>query len=109
MIQYATVNPNLSDAPGTDEMHPCPTCGHQNPTEIESCLNCGAAFGINCPFCAKAVPAGNKFCEQCGAAIPGGNLPQATEKRAGEVRQNLRALMPTALAQKISAAAGEIL
>lgn len=41
--------------------------------------------------------------------MPDSQVPATTLRRADEVRQNLRALMPTTLAQKISAAAGDIL
>lgn len=98
-------NPAGNPAGGRD----CAVCGYQNPAKTQTCLNCGSALETGCPVCGQAVPGHYKFCSRCGAAMPASPLPETALQRAGQVQQNLRALMPTALAQKISAAAGEIL
>ncbi len=90
-------------------MRNCTTCDFQNPAETDICLNCGAPLGIRCPVCGQTIPAENSFCDQCGAAVITTRPAPAAVSRAREVRQNLQALMPTSLAQKIAAAAGEIL
>jgi class 3 adenylate cyclase len=106
MIKSLPPNPPLVEA---IEARICTTCGHQNPMGVEVCLNCAAALGTDCPVCGQGVPAGSKFCVQCGASLPERELAAASLQRSEEVRQNLQALMPTALARKISAASSEIL
>ena len=87
----------------------CTTCDFQNPAETDICLNCGSPLRTSCSVCGHLIPVENNFCDQCGAALSGRRPPSAALSRAREVRQNLQALMPTSLAQKISAAAGDIL
>jgi predicted ATPase/class 3 adenylate cyclase len=109
MIEFPRTNLAISKTDGIDKMGHCATCGYQNPAEVNICLHCGTALGQNCPICGQAVSAQSKFCGQCGAQLPDSQVPTTSLRRADEVRQNLRALMPTTLAQKISAAAGDIL
>jgi len=110
MLQYP--NP-IRETGGTTgeagDMRNCTTCNFQNPAETDICLNCGAALGTNCSVCGHTIPAENNFCDQCGAALSDRQLAPTAVSRAREVRQNLQALMPTSLAQKITAAAGEML
>jgi predicted amidophosphoribosyltransferase len=95
MINSLPTNPPLVEA---TDARICTTCGHQNPMDVEVCLHCAAALGTDCPVCGQGVPAGSKFCVHCGAPLPEREVPAASLQRSEEVRQNLRALMPTALA-----------
>jgi class 3 adenylate cyclase len=95
MIKSLPTNPPLVEA---IEARICTTCAHQNPMDVEVCPQGG-----------QGVPAGSKICVQCGASLPERELASASMQRSEEVRQNLQALMPTALAKKISAASSEIL
>jgi class 3 adenylate cyclase/tetratricopeptide (TPR) repeat protein len=106
MINSLPTNPPLVEA---TDARICTTCGHQNPMDVEVCLHCAAALGTDCPVCGQGVPAGSKFCVHCGAPLPEREVPAASLQWSEEVRQNLRALMPTALARKISAASSEIM
>lgn len=108
MIDHLSTTPALAAPTGLAESRFCTACGYQNPGASDFCLNCNAALGTNCPMCGQAVPAGHKFCSHCGAPVS--DQPQAGESdsRREEVLQELRALMPAALAQKISAASGDI-
>ena len=109
MLEYSNATVEIGANKGNVEMRHCTICDFQNPVETELCLNCGAALSSTCPVCGHAVPATNNFCNQCGAALSAHQPKPAAVSRAREVRQNLRALMPTTLAQKISATAGDIL
>ncbi len=86
----------------------CGLCGHQNPGTVKQCLNCNAALGKNCPNCTQPVPTDSKFCGQCGTHLPDAPPPPATSSSLGtaqsNLRPNLRTQMPTALAEKITAA-----
>jgi predicted ATPase/class 3 adenylate cyclase/uncharacterized protein HemY len=62
-----------------------------------------------CPTCGHVVPMGSKFCNLCGTAMPDASVSPTVSRRQDEVLQNLRALMPTPLADKVSTAAGEVL
>jgi class 3 adenylate cyclase/tetratricopeptide (TPR) repeat protein len=108
MIKYADAISTVITS-GAEKMGYCTTCGHQNPATVDTCLHCGAALEKKCSVCGQVVSATSKFCAQCGAPLPDSQAPAAALRRSDEVRQNLRALMPTTLAQKISAAAGDIL
>ena len=90
-------------------MRQCANCGHQNPDHIDFCLNCAATLGQHCPACGQPVPAGNKFCGQCGARLPEAAAPPPATSRQSEVLQSLRAMMPPALAEKITATAPQII
>jgi predicted ATPase/class 3 adenylate cyclase len=81
-------------------MHKCRVCGHANASESLFCSKCGAMFASTCPTCGKQVPDGNRFCGQCGTRLI---EPQPERKP-----QDLRDLMPTSLADKIRAAAAEV-
>ena len=100
---------NLSPLVGEPSSRTCTTCGHRNPAATDDCLNCGAALDRACPVCRQRVPGGDRFCVQCGARLPDTEQSEAALNRPYEVRQNLRALMPAALAQKISGASAEIM
>ncbi len=108
MTNFLSAQPFQIEAPAVGETKFCTTCGYQNPNQVDACLNCSAALGTTCPMCTQVAPATSKFCVQCGAKLTHGQAMAAADRRQEEVRQNLRALMPTALAQKISAASGEI-
>ncbi len=86
-------------------MRNCSICGHQNPEIVQSCIKCSAALTPTCPGCRQPVSVGDKFCRQCGV-----RLPETERSVAPAPRQklSLRALMPTSLADKIRAAAVEI-
>ena len=107
MINNSSVIPDNEPAISTD-LHFCPVCGHQNPSNVEFCLNCTVVLDTQCSVCHHTVPAGSKFCGQCGANL----TDQQSEAEAGrnkqEVWEDMRALMPSALVQKISAASGDI-
>jgi len=90
-------------------MRLCANCGHQNPDHVDFCLNCAATLGQHCPACGQPVPAGNKFCGQCGARLPEAAAPPPATSRQSEVLQSLRAMMPAALAEKITATAPQII
>jgi predicted ATPase/class 3 adenylate cyclase len=62
-----------------------------------------------CPTCGHVVPVGSKFCNLCGTAMPDASVSPTIPRRQDEVLQNLRALMPMPLADKVSTAAGEVL
>src|SRR5512132_4262885 len=47
----------------------CPRCRHENPTESNFCLGCGAGFGISCSSCGNERPAGSRFCNKCGTPV----------------------------------------
>ena len=108
LMDDSNVSKDTSNRVVVEDKRSCTTCGYQNRAGTTTCLNCGSALGLPCPVCTRIVPANNKFCTQCGAALPGNQVPAAVLRRSDEVRQNLRALLPATLVQKISAA-GEIL
>ncbi|MCP4542219.1 MAG: tetratricopeptide repeat protein [Chloroflexi bacterium] len=62
----------------------------------------------SCPSCGHQAVPGSKFCSQCGTRLPKDPLPPAALSRKAATMQNLRALMPEPLAEKVSAAAIEI-
>ena len=88
-------------------MTDCPRCGHPNPGWAERCQRCAAALRPSCPTCGRQVPAESQFCNHCGTRLP--SPASTTFPRDDRVRQALRALMPGSLAQKIDAAATEII
>lgn len=90
-------------------MRICTSCGHKNPDDIEICLHCAAVLGQACPSCGQPVPTGNKFCGQCGSRLPEATTAVAASRFHHEALQNLRSLMPATLAEKINAAAVDIL
>jgi Double zinc ribbon len=47
----------------------CPRCQHENPTESNFCLGCGARLGLTCASCDTDLPAGSRFCNKCGTAV----------------------------------------
>ena len=108
MINPLSATQAVGDLNGAKEGSFCTTCGYQNPIETDVCLNCAAALGQQCPVCEQAVPAGSKFCVECGAQLSDNQMVEGAAEQRIEILQNLQALMPTALAQKISAASGEI-
>lgn len=59
-----------------------------------------------CSACNHNNPDKNKFCGQCGTRLPD-SPPTEISARQKEVRNGLRAIMPTSLAQKIQAAMAE--
>jgi hypothetical protein len=64
------------DVASAGETWTCPACGHENKTDANFCVKCGAprledAPGnkIYCPKCGAASPEGSKFCTACGYAL----------------------------------------
>jgi predicted ATPase/class 3 adenylate cyclase len=74
----------------------------------EPALQETATLEPTCPACGHAVPAGSRFCNLCGTALPQGQLPEAALSHQEAVLQNLRALMPQPLVDKVNAVATEI-
>ena len=108
MEQPATIYP-LDETQDSEGTLFCTTCGYKNPETAATCLHCAAPFDIACATCGQAVLASNKFCNHCGAQLPESSHPEAVVHRREEVQQQLQALMPSALARKISAASDEII
>ena len=86
----------------------CSNCGRQNPDGVEICVECTAALGAVCPACAQCVPQGSRFCNRCGESLPQGEGSGAKPSGEARIERSMRALMPSALAQKIGTAASEI-
>ncbi len=97
-------------------MNDCPHCGFQNPDGIHICLRCASALKRTCPNCSAEVPFGNRFCGQCGARLqPEGveaSAPASSPASAGNLQErmlkNLRANMPSSLANKFTQASKEL-
>jgi predicted ATPase/class 3 adenylate cyclase len=81
-------------------MRVCSVCGYSNPADALHCGKCEAMFASNCPNCGKRVPEVDKFCGQCGARL--------VKSQPSRRSQDLQALMPSTLADKIKAAAIEV-
>jgi class 3 adenylate cyclase/tetratricopeptide (TPR) repeat protein len=97
------------DQPGIFQMHQsiafyCRVCSYRNPDHVRTCLNCDAPLGLVCSGCGQTVPAQSKFCSQCGTRLPESQLTPAVSPQLDELRQNLVAYLPTALAEKIKLA-----
>ena len=82
----------------------CAACGHQNPEELATCLNCLGPLGTSCPNCNQPISAGSKFCGQCGTPLSGGPPAAVISPRSNGTSPNIRSRLPTALAEKINAA-----
>jgi class 3 adenylate cyclase len=89
-------------------MAQCRICHHPNPEGSRVCLNCSAALESTCPACGAPAPAGARFCGQCGARLPQLQPPLVGSPRREETQRRLRALMPSALADKVDAASADI-
>ena len=55
----------------------CPQCQHDNPTDSQFCLGCGARLGLVCPSCGTGLPGGSRFCNKCGTPVKGEPTSQA--------------------------------
>ena len=87
----------------------CTQCGHANLDSAEKCANCAKTLRQKCPNCGKFVSAEGQFCNLCGARLvePGAIVPDPASHN--RVRSMLRALMPDALASRVShAVAGTV-
>lgn len=87
----------------------CTQCGHANVDSAEKCANCATILRQQCPNCGEFVPAEGQFCIACGVRLAeSGALPLAPSAD-DRVRSVLRALMPDALAARVShAVAGTV-
>ena len=47
----------------------CPSCGFQNPVEMNFCLECATPLKNSCPKCGFENPPGAKFCGKCATAL----------------------------------------
>ncbi len=109
MSNYLSITPNTMETTNLPDTKFCTTCGYQNPNGVDACLNCAAALEASCPMCAQTVPGGSKFCTHCGVPLADSSQPAPVASRQEEVYQNFQDLMPTTLAQKISAVSSQIL
>ncbi len=109
----STGEPSISEMAGRSNqstpgrVHFCGLCGHQNSGNIKQCLNCNAVLGKNCPNCTQPIPTGSKFCGQCGTHLPDDPPPAAPSSLGTaqpNLHPNLRPQIPTALAEKLTAA-----
>ncbi len=85
-------------------MRYCPACGHENPDDVATCLNCAQSLGQSCPACGHWMPAGTQFCGHCGARLPEGSSSPTDSLWQDRALHNLRTMMPTTLVEKINAA-----
>ena len=47
----------------------CASCGHENPEDMQFCLECGARLVNGCPTCGAELLPGAKFCGKCGQRL----------------------------------------
>jgi len=82
----------------------CTQCGYANIDSAEKCANCATILRQQCPNCGKFVPAEGQFCILCGARLAESDAPSPGPSADHSVHFVLRALMPEALAARVSQA-----
>ena len=122
MIDYLSMMSDQSQADEQTDGCICTVCGYTSPDDTDSCLNCGTSIETmetmgtaeetTCPHCQFPHSGDSRFCAHCGADLSDLSAEQpdvASSSRNEAVLQDLRALMPTTLINKINAASGDIL
>ena len=56
----------------------CSNCQHQNPENMNFCMNCGAPLRYSCPNCKQVNAATATFCSHCGQVLGVAQTPKLT-------------------------------
>ncbi len=89
-------------------MSTCVACGRQVADDQLNCRYCGSNQKRTCHSCGQQIPARNRFCGTCGAEQKK-TTPLVTPSQQEQLLSSLRALIPPALSQKMSAASIDVL